>query len=269
VTDQTAPDREELMEQLYTNLRKSRPEAAKEVNWLLVSVAQEARRVREEAEMDAVAWELSIERQMTEMEDELSTGYNLQERRAHLESSARKAQEKQREIQERFDQRRVIFAEMLAVVRESRRVPFQEPVLDEIQLLNKANFLGFQLEMDQKRFNEFYGKNSQSQSQSQSQPQLQEPVTAARELTELERARLEGVDYSRVPESAHPQEQEVDFTRQTEVVREYVQTGGAPARAQADHQTQQSAPTLRPAVRQAEPMISEQLEHEAESNFDF
>jgi hypothetical protein len=240
VIDQTAPARDELMEQLYASLRKPRPEAAKEVNWLLVSVAQEARNSREQAEMYEFSWELSVERQLAELEDEPSTVYDYEDRRSGLEESARKAAIQQEQIQQRFDERRAIFAEMLKTVRESARVPLTEDTLEEIELLNEGGFLAFQLEMDQKRFTEFYGKNPDYRAP-ESQPVVK------RELTELERARIEGIDYSRVPERApeRPIEVEVDFARQAETVREQAQPApGEPVFGQSERQAQAAQPVV-------------------------
>lgn len=253
MTEETAPTRDELMEQLYSRLRQPRDKAGQDVNWLLVEVAQDARNTLEQSEIDIVTWELSLERQTAELEDESSSGYNLEERREALEQSAQALRQAQADAQARYDARRRIFAEMLQEVRESRRVLLAQETLDEIQLLNEGNFLGFELGMDQKRFDAYFGAN----------PMYQQPTAG---LTELDRARSEGIDYSRAPEPAA----EPVPTRERKIFRELIEPVPQLAREQGASSRGSIAPTStkRASVRHAESVIPEP-EREVDAELDY
>lgn len=156
-------------------LRKSRPDAAKEVNWLLVAEAREIEKIHAEASQEVSLWQESIDQRIAQAEDSGSTTDAAAVRQA-LEESRRRAQAQQQEVAGDFDERRAAFAEMLDAVRRSGKAPLAPGTLEQIHGLNTDGFLAEASGMSTGDFDAYYGRHTRpSAAQGPARPALTAP----------------------------------------------------------------------------------------------
>ncbi|HEU5223080.1 MAG TPA: hypothetical protein VFU07_05290 [Candidatus Lumbricidophila sp.] len=194
MSEQGIWEHEDALTQLYASLRKPRSVATEEVNWLLVVEARSMRNDHDSGQVEADSWVASVDRQLDELFDEPSTGYELESRRIALEASRSAAEKHRTAVEATFDERRETFAKMLVAIRENPRAMLLPDSLEEIRLLNSNDYLANALGMEPKRFTDYYAYHPDAEAARRAIPVPQAPAVDS----EFDLARKHGIDYSRV-----------------------------------------------------------------------
>lgn len=186
MSDNLTRSRQATMAAAIAAARKSRAEAPREVNWLLVEEARQINRELAEQEETIALWEASLDAEIQSAENAGSTT-DVELLRRQQQDTRSKIEAQRQAVAREYNERRDTFAEMLYTVRRSAAAPLEPETVSAIHGLNADGYLAEATGMGSQDFAAYYGR-----------PPAQ-PVLAARAAAQ---ATVGGIDFAR---SAAPQ----------------------------------------------------------------